>query len=107
MAGAALRYVRVACRVGRGLIAYDAGGARETVVHGVTGIRFAPQTADALAAAIREALARRWDRGLVRANAENYREARFQADLRSLLARHLEPSGLDLGKAPLQAEHAL
>jgi glycosyltransferase involved in cell wall biosynthesis len=65
---------------GTPVVAYDAGGVRETVIDGVTGIRFAPQTADALAAAMKEAMRRTWDRSQITANALRFSESRFRQD---------------------------
>jgi glycosyltransferase involved in cell wall biosynthesis len=73
---------------GTPVIAYDAGGARETVVDGQTGIRFAPQTVDALAAAITAAAARPWNREQIQANAARFREARFRRDMVALIERY-------------------
>jgi glycosyltransferase involved in cell wall biosynthesis len=75
---------------GTPVIAYDAGGARETVVDGQTGIRFAPQTVDALAAAITAAAARPWEREHLQANAAQFREARFKRDILALIERYDE-----------------
>ena len=73
---------------GTPVIAYDAGGARETVIDGQTGIRFAPQTVDALAAAITAAAARPWNREQIQANAARFREARFKRDMVVLIERY-------------------
>jgi glycosyltransferase involved in cell wall biosynthesis len=73
---------------GTPVIAYDAGGARESVVHQETGLRFAPQTAEALAAAIRQAAGRTWDRRRIQANAARFGESRFRERLVALLGTH-------------------
>jgi glycosyltransferase involved in cell wall biosynthesis len=73
---------------GTPVIAYDAGGARETVVNGRTGIRFAPQTAEALAAAITAASSLQWDRRSIQANAARFTESRFKRDMLILIERY-------------------
>ncbi len=73
---------------GTPVIAYDAGGARETVVNGRTGIRFASQTAEALAAAITAASLVQWDRRSIQANAARFTESRFKRDMLTLINRY-------------------
>ena len=70
---------------GTPVIAYDAGGVRGTVLDDVTGIRFQRQSPDALAAAVRVAVGRRWDRSRIAANAARYSESRFRSDLTSTI----------------------
>lgn len=70
---------------GTPVIAYDAGGARETVIDGVTGIRFRPQSAAALAIAMRQAGQHTWDRERIQANAVSFGEARFRREFLSLV----------------------
>lgn len=72
---------------GTPVIAYDAGGARETVVDGITGIRFHPQTAGALSVAIQRAAATTWDRSRMRRQAAEYGEDRFKTELMALIGR--------------------
>jgi glycosyltransferase involved in cell wall biosynthesis len=82
--------------VGTPVIAYDAGGARDTVVDGVTGIRFAPQTAKALEDAIKKAATRTWDHAAISRHAAGFEQrpfkARFQAMVTHLRQGH-EPAG--------------
>ena len=73
---------------GTPVIAYDGGGARETVEDGMTGIRFAPQTAEALASAMKQARRRSWDRSRIRANAARFSESRFRQDFLSIIERY-------------------
>lgn len=75
---------------GTPVIAYDAGGARETVVDGLTGIRFAPQTVEALAGAITAAASRQWDRRRIQANAARFTESRFKRDILALIEDYQE-----------------
>ena len=81
---------------GAPVVAYDAGGARDTVVDGVTGIRFAPQTAGALTEAIREAAARSWDHEAISQHAARFEQREFKSRFESLvdrLRREQEPTG--------------
>ncbi|MDQ6796035.1 MAG: glycosyltransferase [Chloroflexota bacterium] len=77
---------------GSPVIAFDAGGVRETVIQGTTGLRFAPQSAEALATAIRASQAMTWDRDRIRANAAEFTESRFRRELTSLIERHTRPA---------------
>src|SRR5205807_3676220 len=63
---------------GTPVIAFDAGGSKETVVDGVTGIRFAPQTVTGLVSGIQRFVQYRWDRGAIQANAARFDEVRFR-----------------------------
>jgi glycosyltransferase involved in cell wall biosynthesis len=74
---------------GTPVIAYDAGGARETVVDGVTGIRFSPQTAAGLAAGIGRFQEHDWDREAIQANAARFSQERFERELLELVERNL------------------
>jgi glycosyltransferase involved in cell wall biosynthesis len=59
------------------VIAFGRGGARDTVVDGVTGLLFEPQTPEALAAAIADFEDRSWDEAAIRANARRFARERF------------------------------
>ena len=59
------------------VIAYGRGGARDTVVDGVTGVLFEPQTVDALAAAIERFEQIAWSEEGIRDNARHFSRARF------------------------------
>jgi glycosyltransferase involved in cell wall biosynthesis len=74
---------------GRPVVALGQGGARETVVDGVTGALVAEATADAFAAAIRRTLDARLDAGPIRAHAERFGRARFVREIRSAADRLL------------------
>jgi glycosyltransferase involved in cell wall biosynthesis len=69
---------------GRPVIAIDAGGARETVVPGRTGVLVPETDPDGLARALREDLSR-FDPEEIRANAQRFSRVRFQARLRELV----------------------
>lgn len=66
---------------GTPVICYGAGGARDIVVEGETGLFFEPQTPAAAAAAIRrfEETQRRFDPQRIRANAERFSAEQFRA----------------------------
>lgn len=66
---------------GRPVIAYQAGGALDTVVDGQTGVFFRTQTVDAVCLAVRECEERAWRSGALRRHAEAFREEIFRARL--------------------------
>jgi len=69
------------------VIAYGVGGARETVRDGVTGVLFEPQTAEALAAAIRRFESLALDPEAARENARGFGRARFRAQMAAVIAQ--------------------
>jgi glycosyltransferase involved in cell wall biosynthesis len=72
---------------GRPVLAADAGGARETVVSGVTGMHFAPGDVNAIAEAMREIDWTRFDAHRCRAQAERFSVSAFQDGLVEQLRR--------------------
>jgi glycosyltransferase involved in cell wall biosynthesis len=82
---------------GRPVIAVDAGGARETVVHGRTGLLVAEADPDGLARALRGDLSR-FDTYDIRAHAQRFSRARFQARLREIVAETCEAAS-DAGRS--------
>jgi glycosyltransferase involved in cell wall biosynthesis len=74
---------------GRPVVAYAIGGALETVVEGETGLLFAPQTAEALAAAMVQCERIAWPVARLRSQAERFSRARFVAAAREWLATHV------------------
>jgi len=80
---------------GRPVIAYARGGALETVLEGETGLLFAPQTAEALAAAMVESEQMQWSSGRLRAQAERFSRARFLAAARELVTAQVTGKGAD------------
>lgn len=72
---------------GRPVLAADAGGARETVIPGVTGTLFAPGSIDAAAEAMREVDWTRFDADRCRAQAERFSVAAFQDGIVEQLRR--------------------
>jgi glycosyltransferase involved in cell wall biosynthesis len=82
---------------GTPVIALDRAGARETVIDGITGVRYAPQTTEALVAAIRRAAAMSWDREAIQAHAAQFREDRFREGFMRLVdgQRACVPAGAE------------
>jgi glycosyltransferase involved in cell wall biosynthesis len=79
---------------GRPVIAYDRGGARDTVVHGKTGLLFRDQTVEGLMAAIRTFEDKRLynvDPAVLTAHADRFSEAVFRDGLAKLIPAHLAP----------------
>jgi glycosyltransferase involved in cell wall biosynthesis len=70
---------------GTPVVALDAGGARETVIHDVTGLRY-PEP-KALAGALKDALARAWDRNRIREHASSFGLPAFSARMRKIVAQ--------------------
>jgi len=62
---------------GTPVVALGAGGARETVRHGVTGILAGESSVESFAAALDECRRTPFDRGAIRANAEQFSRERF------------------------------
>jgi glycosyltransferase involved in cell wall biosynthesis len=85
---------------GTPVIGYDAGGVRETVIDGITGIRFAPQTKAALVDAMLRFKNANWEERLIRENASRYSETRFQTDLSAFIAERLRLSGFEQATPP-------
>ncbi len=75
---------------GRPAIAFGRGGARETVIDGVTGILFHEQTVDALIAALRRFERLSFDPSTIRRHAERFRPERFKAEFAALVRSALE-----------------
>src|SRR5206468_2539760 len=63
---------------GRPVLAADAGGARETIVRGETGVLVPPGDVDALARALGETDWEAFDPAAARANAERFSSASFR-----------------------------
>jgi glycosyltransferase involved in cell wall biosynthesis len=78
---------------GRPVIAYGAGGALETVRDGETGVLFRTPDAAALAAAVARADDVAWDAARIRAHAETYSAARFEASFRAIVERVARAAG--------------
>lgn len=74
---------------GRPVVAYSAGGALETVVDRETGALFREQTTESLHGALARLESKSWEPGPLRKHAAWFGEARFQHELRSLIASSL------------------
>lgn len=72
------------------VIAYGVGGARETVVDGITGVLFEQQTAESLAAAIERFEGLALDPAAARENARGFGRGRFRAEMASVIAQAAE-----------------
>lgn len=72
---------------GRPVISVDAGGARETIIDGRTGVLVPPEDVDALAEAMRDGDFDAFDTGQVVANARRFSTDIFRDRLRAELAR--------------------
>lgn len=83
---------------GRPVIALASGGAKETVLPGVSGLLFADQTADGLVAAMTafELDERRFDPAAIRAHAMKFSSERFLAEFGAFVADALDraPAGM-------------
>ena len=75
---------------GRPVIAYAGGGALDTVVDGVTGKLFYPQTADALADAVASFDDAGYDPAAIRRNAERFDSSCFKRELLQWVDRHYQ-----------------
>jgi glycosyltransferase involved in cell wall biosynthesis len=71
---------------GRPVVALGRGGARETVVPGVTGLLVDDMTAEPFAAAVAQAIDRRFDAAAIRRHAEQFSRARFGDQMAALIA---------------------
>ncbi|MEL7416990.1 MAG: glycosyltransferase [Cyanobacteria bacterium J06555_3] len=81
---------------GTPVIAYGAGGVLDTQVPGQTGVLFAPQTPDALQAAIRQLESQEWDYGAIRAHAvANFSESVFFQQVAEVIQEFCGQSILD------------
>ncbi|MGQ0735301.1 MAG: glycosyltransferase [Acidobacteriota bacterium] len=69
---------------GRPVVALNRGGARETVVHGVTGLLVEPGE-EALADGLRRAVGLEWDASAIRRHAERFARERFVSEIRDLI----------------------
>lgn len=74
---------------GRPVVAFRGGGALDTVVPGLNGVYFDRQTAEALAEALHEVDAIRWNPAQIRRHAERFDEARFREELSDYIATAL------------------
>jgi glycosyltransferase involved in cell wall biosynthesis len=76
-----------AMAAGRPVIAYAAGGALDTVVEGVTGCFFSPQTVEALADCLNDFDPSQFDASAVREHAMRFDSRRFQESFAAYVDR--------------------
>ncbi len=94
---------------GRPVIAYDRGGARDTVVNGITGLLFRDQTPEALMEAVREFEGRglyNVDTPALVRHAQQFSEANFRAGINALLPPELTSSAAGLPKIVAETQWA-
>jgi glycosyltransferase involved in cell wall biosynthesis len=70
---------------GRPVIAFGAGGALDTVVDGVTGVHFAEQSVDSLAAALERFNTLKFDPAIIRRHAETFSTETFKQRLTAFI----------------------
>ena len=75
------------------VIAYEVGGASETIIDGRTGVLFDQQSALGLAAAIERFEGLELDERVIRENAERFGRERFRAEMADVIARAAEVQG--------------
>lgn len=80
-----------AMAAGRPVVAYAAGGARETVIDGQTGTFFYQQSPAALAVAVAHSRGVDWNAAAIRRHAEQYGRERFQERVTALIEECSEP----------------
>lgn len=74
-----------AMAAGRPVIAYEVGGAKETVVDGVTGIFFSEQTPSSLIAAMKRFKKMKWKPGAIREHALKYDSSVFRRKIKNFI----------------------
>jgi glycosyltransferase involved in cell wall biosynthesis len=75
---------------GRPVVAYAAGGALDTVLDGITGVRFPAQTVESLIEAVRECNRTSWSKKVLRGHALGFSESVFRARFGELVERMVE-----------------
>ena len=76
---------------GRPVVAYNKGGATETVVSGQTGYFFAEQKPDSLRKAIEISSTTTWDKALIRSHAEHFGIQRFINEMEAMIKIRVNP----------------
>ena len=90
---------------GRPVVAYGAGGALETVVHGETGLLFPEQTVESLMDALERMESLSFDKEPIRAHAMRFSRARFLQEYSSFVsAKSAEASHKPFGRQGLSSE---
>lgn len=75
---------------GRPVIALDRGGAKETVIKGVTGEFFHEQTAESLVSALKRFDVARYDAQTIRSHAEKFGRERFKQEIKRFIEKEYE-----------------
>ena len=84
-----------AMAAGRPVIAFDRGGATETVIEGQTGLFFREQTPEALARAVRELRPESFSPPVIRAHALGYSKEIFKTKLKRLVEDNWKDRGIE------------
>jgi len=79
---------------GRPVIAYDAGGAKETVIDGQTGVLFDEQSWESLGDAVIRFRSEDFDPQVVRAHAEKFGVERFEREINDFIGKCIAESGI-------------
>ncbi len=77
---------------GRPVIAYEKGGATETVIAGRTGLFFREQTPESLAAAVKSFRSEDFSPAAIRRHAEQFSVANFRRRILDFIAEHKKPA---------------
>ena len=77
-----------AMAMGTPVIAYGEWGALETVMDGMTGLFFSPQTPVTLNIAIEKLETMEWDKKKIQEHSEQFSKERFQENIRNYIATH-------------------
>lgn len=77
-----------AMAMGTPVIAYGEWGALETVMDGMTGLFFSPQTPVTLNIAIEKLETMEWDKKQIQEHSEQFSKERFQENIRNYIATH-------------------
>ncbi|MDM7913781.1 MAG: glycosyltransferase, partial [Candidatus Eisenbacteria bacterium] len=88
---------------GKPVVALGRGGARETIVDGMTGVFFDEPSADALAAAVERMARTPWDPLAIREHALRFGRDRFESAIDAWLAEAGRPPALAPASAPAQS----
>ena len=79
---------------GRPVIAYGAGGAKETVIDGQTGILFDEQSWESLGDAVIRFHSKDFDPQVIRTHAEKFGVERFEREINDFIGKCIAESGI-------------
>jgi glycosyltransferase involved in cell wall biosynthesis len=88
---------------GRPVVAYEAGGALDTVIPGRTGVYFRRQSVEALSAAVQACEAAAWDPAAIRRHAESFREEVFRERILALVGEVTDLKTRQMDSLPASA----